>query len=95
MNAKCNVEGCKREAQRGGLCWGHLWRRTHGLPLDVELRERGRPPVEVFRDAVLSVAEVDGFDGEAFERAWARVRTAAWRWAHAKKTTGRYCNRSG
>jgi hypothetical protein len=77
MAEQCTVEGCKHEAKRGGLCWGHVKRRTRGRPVDVELRQYGDIK-QTFKNAVLSVGEVDAFDGEEWTRAWDRVRKAVW-----------------
>lgn len=83
----CIVDGCRRPAHRGTMCWGHQWRARNGLPLEEPLAPRNQTPLEVFREALAKYVEADPFDKAAHEKAWHRLRVAARRWVLAPKPT--------
>ena len=70
---------CPEPVEAAGLCRGHRWRRDNGKPINTPLRDYG-DPTRVLQEAAIRFAGVDGFDREAFERAWANLRIAAKRW---------------
>lgn len=73
----CSVDGCAKEAARGGLCWGHIKRRQRKRTVSGELRAWGRPPPQLLVDAALSVADADTADDGAWRRAKDLLRKAS------------------
>lgn len=76
--ALCSVDDClaNGESKRGGLCAGHAKAKEQGRPMR-ELAERHRSRMQRLIAAALHLADVDGFDALAWERAKDRLRKAA------------------
>lgn len=70
---------CPEPVEKAGLCRGHRERKKQGKPTNTPLRDYGDPS-RTFQEAAIRFANVNGFDREAFERAWANLRIAARRW---------------
>lgn len=56
---QCDIEGCQREAQRSGLCWTHVSRRTQGLSLCAPVRHYGLHPLQLLRLALDKYANAE------------------------------------
>lgn len=87
MKPVCIIEGCNRPAHRSPMCAGHEYRRKHGLPMDTPLAPRGQTPLEMVKEAVAALFEVDPLDKEEYDKRWARFRVATRRWVLAPKPT--------
>ncbi len=75
----CTVPGCSNEEEAGGLCFGHRYRKKHGLPMSPPLRERTTPWGRV-QEAVLAIADADSENDADYHASKARLRAAAWDW---------------
>jgi len=65
----CEVEGCLKPVEAGGLCAGHRKRKTRRKTVSGELRDDTRTPSEVLTDAAIALADVDTTDDGAWKRA--------------------------
>lgn len=70
----CHGPDCTHKAQRGALCWGHVWQMRHGKPLR-PLAPRKQSRTQRMQAAALAYAEAE--DDESYARALARLRMAA------------------
>jgi DNA invertase Pin-like site-specific DNA recombinase len=59
--ATCSVDGCERDAARGGMCWGHDKARREGQPLR-PLRSYANP-LESLRESAYALADLDSDGG--------------------------------
>jgi hypothetical protein len=73
----CSVDGCYGVARRGGLCWGHVKRRTRKQTVNVLLVERPRSIFDRLQEAAITYCELKPTDDVGFERARDRLRKAA------------------
>lgn len=71
----CSVDGCPKEAARGGLCWGHVKKRQRGQTVNEALTERPESKIDVLREAALAYAEAE--EDDDFRRAEDSLRKAA------------------
>lgn len=85
MSVPCAFDGCTANAQRQGLCWGHLRQKRLQRPLR-KLRDRSGPK-DAFMGAVLNYLELAPTDDAGWQRAWNRLRRAAHRYVEADKAT--------
>lgn len=73
----CGIDGCENWARRGGLCWGHLKRRSRGLPLHQPLAERSTLWSRLVR-AALRYADAPADDECEYVRAKDQLRKSAY-----------------
>lgn len=83
----CRSNGCRNEPARAGLCWTHVKRRQLDRPMDPEVRRHYQDRQEMLWEAIFSALEVSPTDDEGWERARARVRMAAIRYAHGESAS--------
>jgi hypothetical protein len=69
-NKKCSVEGCERPFYARELCNTHYNRQRAGVPLDQEVKGRGRGT---------GVCQVDGCTTHAFARGWCQRHYYRWK----------------
>lgn len=79
--SECSVTGCDRPAD-GYLCATHKKRAQRGRPLTAPVVGKLKPWDRML-EAFMQLFDVDSEDDAAFERAQARARMAALRWARS------------
>lgn len=80
--AYCIAEDCTRLAQRNGLCWAHVRRRSRGALLSPPVRVPVSPWACVV-DSAVELADSDSQDDRAYRRSEWRLRKATIRYAKA------------
>lgn len=62
MPTACNVEDCRNESARGGLCWSHIKRKQRDKPVSEPLREYGMTAERRVLKAAGRYADAEGDD---------------------------------
>jgi hypothetical protein len=78
--APCCEPNCESPADMSGRCWAHWKRRERGQSASATVRKQLSREARLW-EAFYASLEIDEFDDEAWERARARVRMAALRFA--------------
>ncbi len=82
MTVFCQVNECNRIAQRNGLCWAHVRRRSRGSSLSAPIR-RVTSPWSTVVDAAIDLADSDSQDDTNYRRRQWRLRKATLRYARS------------